>query len=252
MATRTQSSRSSSLSAPLSSSLPSSEHTTDNKDHKQVDKQVDKQIDTKQVDTKKLLFDAAVALLEEVGPTQLSLREVARRASVSHQAPYHYFSTKQVLLTEIVIQGFAELDDSMREMQTVSNSDVFEQLIACGMGYILFARRHPAKYRLMMNRECESALLDPAIMHVAGSSYRRLLQTVTSIREFMNMPVDAASIHRDAHVCWTMVHGVAWFSIDGVWDSMSPNQDGLAHARDVLKRMSDMFRIMHTANHEEA
>jgi AcrR family transcriptional regulator len=52
-------------------------------------------------DLRQALLDAAVATLDEVGADRLSLREVARRAGVSHAAPAHHFTDKAGLLTAV-------------------------------------------------------------------------------------------------------------------------------------------------------
>ena len=47
---------------------------------------------------------AAINALTESGPARLSLRELARRAGVSHAAPAHHFGDKAGLLTACVPQ----------------------------------------------------------------------------------------------------------------------------------------------------
>ena len=44
-------------------------------------------------------------LLNEGGPASLSMREVARRASCTHQAPYHYFKGREGILAALVEEG---------------------------------------------------------------------------------------------------------------------------------------------------
>src|ERR1700734_1475486 len=64
---------------------------------------------------KQNLLDAAVGLIGEVGPQAFTLREVARRAGVSHNAPYRHFADKDDLLAEVAAQGFDELDKAMKK-----------------------------------------------------------------------------------------------------------------------------------------
>ena len=60
-------------------------------------------------DLRKALLDAASALLAEVGVAAISLREVARRAGVSHNAPYRHFADRDALLAALALQGFEVL-----------------------------------------------------------------------------------------------------------------------------------------------
>src|ERR1700745_3985080 len=55
------------------------------------------------------LLGAARAILEEKDLNALTLRAVARRAGVSHAAPYRHFPNHEALLVELGMEGFAEL-----------------------------------------------------------------------------------------------------------------------------------------------
>ena len=58
---------------------------------------------------KQQVLDASIALVAESGLAGLSMREVARRAGVSHQAPYHHFADKAAIVAALVERGFAML-----------------------------------------------------------------------------------------------------------------------------------------------
>src|SRR5580658_6562300 len=62
-----------------------------------------------------VLLEGAVCVIAEVGPAAFTLREVARRAGVSHNAPYRHFRDKDALLAAVAAQGFRELTQAMRE-----------------------------------------------------------------------------------------------------------------------------------------
>ena len=68
-------------------------------------------------DLRQALLDAAVATLDEVGADRLSLREVARRAGVSHAAPAHHFTDKAGLLTAVATEGFGMLVTYLADAQ---------------------------------------------------------------------------------------------------------------------------------------
>src|ERR1700760_4025434 len=69
------------------------------------------------------LLDAARAILEEQSLGALTLRAVARRAGVSHAAPYRHFPNHEALLVELSVEGFAELRQSIAEIATSSATD---------------------------------------------------------------------------------------------------------------------------------
>ena len=49
-------------------------------------------------DLRSELLRTSRELLDEAGPSALSMREVARRAGCTHQAPYHYFANREAIL----------------------------------------------------------------------------------------------------------------------------------------------------------
>jgi AcrR family transcriptional regulator len=66
-------------------------------------------------DLRRAVLDAAVAAIAESGPAALSLRDLARRAEVSHAAPAHHFGDKAGVLTALAAEGYALLADALLE-----------------------------------------------------------------------------------------------------------------------------------------
>src|SRR6202161_1376844 len=77
------------------------------------------------------LVEAALALLDETQDWGFSLREVARRAGVSHDAPYKHFPEKRDLLASVAARGFEALvERTLASLKGVTGARA--QLIACG------------------------------------------------------------------------------------------------------------------------
>src|SRR5690349_22544710 len=91
---------------------------------------------------KKTLLDATVKLIAKVGPRAFTLREVARLAKVSHNAPYRHFKDKEELLAAVAAEGFERLADSMIEAAGAAK-DTISALLLTGRGYVQFALRWP-------------------------------------------------------------------------------------------------------------
>lgn len=60
------------------------------------------------------LLNAAREMLEEVGPTKLSLRAVSERVGVSSTAAYHHYANRAELIGQLAAQGFRELAKVLR------------------------------------------------------------------------------------------------------------------------------------------
>ena len=103
------------------------------------------------------LIDAAVALLDETQDWAFSLREVARRAGVSHNAPYKHFPEKRDLLAAVAARGFEALAERMLSSLQGLTSDPRAELLACGRAFVEHGVANPALYRLMFS----AALTNP-------------------------------------------------------------------------------------------
>jgi AcrR family transcriptional regulator len=91
-------------------------------------------------DLRRAILTAALDVISADGPSALSLRDLARRAGVSHAAPAHHFKDRTGLLTAIAAEGFGLLATALREA-----SDLKE----AGVRYVRFAREHPAHFQVM-------------------------------------------------------------------------------------------------------
>ena len=170
--------------------------------------------DHAQAEVKTRLFDAAAELLHEAGPSKLSLREVARRAGVSHAAPYNHFENKEALLAALALEGWRALDASMADAQQMADAAPYEQLVATGLGYLRYALQHPAAYQLMHQQEFHSQAHQDELQDCASGPYRRLLAAVTSLRQAREMSLDDNALQGDCLILWGLVHGLASLSID--------------------------------------
>jgi AcrR family transcriptional regulator len=96
-----------------------------------------------------VLLDAAERTIEESGTEQLSLRELARTAGVSHAAPRSHFPDRQALLHALAGRGYDRLAAAMRDAIEQAGPDFQERLHAAAAAYVTFATRSPALLTLM-------------------------------------------------------------------------------------------------------
>ncbi len=98
------------------------------------------------------LEDAALELLTTTPAARISLREVARRAGVSHNAPYHHFGGRSELLGALGVRGMAALLAAQEE--AVAGVDgVVAQVQALGLAYVTYAATHPQAFALVFDPE---------------------------------------------------------------------------------------------------
>lgn len=148
------------------------------------------------------LRKAAVDLIAERGPAGFSLREVARRAGVSHAAPAHHFGDRSGLLSSVAAEGFAVLGEAMTEAAGIE--DPRERLAALGQAYVRTAVANPGHYKVMIGHEFTNE--DDAELQAAGMvAYAFLTETVEALRDHLNPDLDVDST---ATILWSGVHGL--------------------------------------------
>src|SRR5207248_9236111 len=100
--------------------------------------------------TRDRLVDTARAYLDAEGVDGIGLREIARRAGVSHGAPLRHFPTLASLLAAVAAEGFRDLHASVDgAVHTRAGDDPRARLKAAAHGYVDFARAHPGVFALM-------------------------------------------------------------------------------------------------------
>ncbi|MFE1850281.1 TetR/AcrR family transcriptional regulator [Streptomyces sp. NPDC059489] len=99
------------------------------------------------------LIDVGVDLVNTEGVQALTLREIARRAGVSHGAPRRHFPTHLELLSAIARRGFTDLAGRAAEVRGDGAADPREQLAALGRVYLDFALTHRGMHELMFRHD---------------------------------------------------------------------------------------------------
>lgn len=136
-------------------------------------------------DLRAAVLSAAWKMVEKEGVQGLSLREAARRAGVSHNAPYRHFADRGALLKALVEDGFADL---RKALENRAGREL-------GEAYVGFALQHPERFRLMFS----GARADAELLARFADSFGPLGADATA--------AGAAA--------WSLVHGLAWLMLEG-------------------------------------
>jgi AcrR family transcriptional regulator len=150
-------------------------------------------------DLRQAVLAAAIAVLGESGPTQLSLRDLARRAGVSHAAPAHHFGDKAGLLTAVAAQGYQLLADTLTAARQRS-ADFLE----VGVAYVRFAVDHRAHFEVMFRPDLYRPD-DPEVATARQRAADALYGGVRSVAATGRGPdIPLAGV-----AAWSLVHGFA-------------------------------------------
>lgn len=176
-------------------------------------------------DLRQRILDTSRAVLDEKGAAGLSLREVARRAGVTHQAPYHHFADRESILAELVAQGFDELERRLARAHA-RPGDAQATLTASAIAYVGFALDQPGVFRIMFRSDlCDQARF-PRAQAAGERAHAELMHLVRLVHGGADDPALAA-MH------WAQVHGLAGLLLDGPLGPQFPGRrERLAFVRE--------------------
>jgi AcrR family transcriptional regulator len=99
------------------------------------------------------MIEAAIAIAEEVGAENVSIREAARRAGVSSGAPFRHFATRTELMTAVAEQGMLRLREAIdARMSRLRTKHPLARLLAVAEGYVNWVAQCPVHYRIVGDR----------------------------------------------------------------------------------------------------
>lgn len=165
-------------------------------------------------DLRRVLLEASVSLIGEGGVGALSMREVARRAGVTHGAPYHHFPDRAAILAAIAEEGFRALARMLRSsIDAIPDSQPRRRFEAAGEAYIRFATANPAQFRVMFRPELTDPDSHPSIEAAAFEAFEILVACVTALQAAGQAPPgDPLPL---VLLGWSTAHGFAALSVDG-------------------------------------
>jgi len=163
-------------------------------------------------DLRRTLLITLPQLIAEYGPDKFSLRELARRAGVTHGAPAHHFRDKQGLLTTFAKEGAQHLAKLvLASLAAVEEQDHVGRLTAVGLGYLEFALQYREHFRVTFRPELldmqDAALL--AARAGAGATLDLVLRAAQS--DGCLAARDYAAVRMAS---WSLAHGYACLAVE--------------------------------------
>lgn len=160
-------------------------------------------------DLRTAILETSLELIDKNGIAGLSMREVARKLGVTHQAPYHHFDGRAAILRALVEDGFAKLGAALSEAVRPEGS-ALENYAGTGRAYVRFALANPSYFRLMFRPE-----LIPEEMRtegIGGDAFAVLVSCVLALQREGH--VAAGDPMPMVLLSWAAVHGIASLTLD--------------------------------------
>jgi AcrR family transcriptional regulator len=151
------------------------------------------------------VLDAAVAISAASGPDAISMREVAREAGVSHQAPYHHFIDRSGIFAAICEEGFRHLSEALLAPRPSIDSNMCES-------YVHFALQNPGHFRVMMRNDLCQLADYPSARFEADRAFDILVDEVKSL---LGEGAESEVVKTQTAYMWSVGHGLATLLLDG-------------------------------------
>jgi AcrR family transcriptional regulator len=158
-------------------------------------------------DLRAALIQAGLAILAEEGTQALTLRAAARRAGVSHNAPYRHFADKESLLAAIAEEGFLELAVRLEEARARAGPAARAQLEESGWAYVRFGTAHPDHLRVMFGGLVPDPSTHPGLLVASIRAFDLLVAIIRAGQEAGALI--AGEPRQLALTAWAIVHGLA-------------------------------------------
>jgi AcrR family transcriptional regulator len=165
-------------------------------------------------------------MIAEEGAETLSLRKLARRANVSHNAPYQHFSDKEALLAAIAEEGFKLLAQHMDDAG--GNADPKTHLVSVCVSYVTFAKNHAEHFKLMFGDLKQADY--PTLFETSQATLQKLIDLVAEAQ--------ASGVLREGNTAqmamtlWFVLHGIAAVTIA---DKIPPSIIGEMNPTDFVR-----------------
>ena len=164
-------------------------------------------------DLKNALIKAGVEILSKEGIEGLSLRKVAQRAGVSHNAPYSHFPDKQSLIAAISTEGFKQLYDELNVAVSTYINDPKRQLQEGAWAYVQFALNNTDTFKIMFSGVLEKEKEYPAFVEISHQTFNRVVDIVRACQAaglLRTTPPEMMAVS-----VWGQIHGIISLILEG-------------------------------------
>ena len=156
-------------------------------------------------DLKNALIKAGADILSNEGVSALSLRKVARKAGVSHAAPYAHFTDKQALIAAISTEGYKKLYEKIAQVAGQYRLDPLRRLVEASWAYVQFALDEPDHFKVTLSGMIEKEQDSPAFLETARQTFSLVVEIVAQCQQAGILHQGASDL--TAVSVWALIHG---------------------------------------------
>ena len=184
------------------------------------------------LELKEACIQAAREVIAERGVEALSIRDVARRLEISHQAPYRHFPGKDHLLAEIMRRCFEDFAQFLSEHSKAQSDN---ELRGMGEAYLTYASIKPLEYRLMFGTPWPEPAEHPDLVKYAVYAFDVLRKNL--LKKHGKKSTAKKQAELEAMFIWSALHGLATIEQSNVMPH-------LALSKGVQKQSKEFMLLM--------
>lgn len=188
------------------------------------------------------MIEAAVGLIEEVGPYAVTVREVARRAGVSPGAPFRHFPTRAALLTAVAEEAMRRFQAEIAAaLAAAGSASPRARLLTVGRAYLAWALRNPTHFKVISNRDLIDYASSSTLMGINAQTQALMEGLFRAAHEAGELRSD--DIGGQVLASRALVYGLARMAADGHLPQLGLAGDGTAALDAALELMlAGLFR----------
>lgn len=126
------------------------------------------------------ILEAATELFAERGFSGTSLQDIAEATGLTRPALYHYFSSKEDLLSRLVSEVTSGPATDLRRIRRQAGATAAERLHAMASSIVSLQATHPSRFRMLIRSEAD---LPPALASTYDAGRRSVLREFTGLIE---------------------------------------------------------------------
>ena len=157
-------------------------------------------------DLKNALIEAGIDILSKEGVGALSLRKVARKAGVSHTAPYAHFADKQALIAAIATEGYEKLYARISGVVQQYHDDPARQLVEAAYAYLEFALTDTDHFKITLSGIVEKEKDYPAFVTISKKNFDLVVEIIEACQKEGVLPAGPSDLM--AVSTWGLLHGL--------------------------------------------
>lgn len=164
-------------------------------------------------DLKNALIQAGIEILAEEGVGGLSLRKVARRAGVSHAAPYAHFADKQNLIAAIASDGHKRIFEQFEEIESSHADNPLQQFLSGAWAYMRFGLESPDHYKITFSGAIQDEHSHPEFLEYSQRNMQVLRDIIERCRSAGVLNAEHVDPEMQAVGIWGLLHGLVLLMI---------------------------------------